>query len=265
MHERDTKQFIIGDCLNITSKYHTDSIDLIYLDPPFNTGKTYKGKEGSISHGTIFKDIWGQGRDAYLYYMKDRLIELHRILKPSGSIYLHCNPKISHYLKIIMDEIFEPHNFINEIIWWYNSGARKKNSFGKRHDTLLLYSKNINNHYFNEDAMREPYSKNINIPNNKAHYYNPKGKVHDDVWRINILAQNDKKERIGFPTQKPLTLLQRIITASCPPDGIVLDPFCGSGTTCIAASILGRKWIGLDISEKSINISKIRMNEITNN
>src|ERR1700722_1894764 len=125
-----------------------------------------------------------------------------------------------------MDKVFGVTNFRNEIIWYYNSGARKKSDFGKRHDTIFRYSKS-DDYFFDDSAVRVPYSPDINIPASKAHYYDPRGKVMDDVWRIPIIPQNDKHERLGYPTQKPLALLDLIVRSSCPEDGVVLDPFCG--------------------------------------
>lgn len=268
--------FYHGDCLFVMNHdIRAESIDLIYLDPPFFTGKVQKGKAKwqPESMELSFNDeqkFWGDTERvnamrtkapewlkyfaetrpdfaSYLFYMMERLEACKRVLKPTGSIYLHCDWRASHYLKMIMDKIFGVENFRNEIIWYYNSGARKKLDFGRRHDTIFRYSKTATYH-FNPDAVRESYSPNINIPASKAHYYHPLGKVADDIWRINIISQNDKRERVGYPTQKPEALLERIILASSNEGDLILDPFCGCGTAIIAAHNLQRYWIGIDIN-----------------
>ena len=239
-------EIIQGDCLDVMAGMDAGSVDLIYADPPYYTQKDW-GE---------FDDRW-ESFDVYLAFMEKRLRECHRVLAETGSLYLHVDPNTSHYFKVMMDGIFGRNNFRNEIIWSYNSGPRG-NNFGKRHDIILWYTA-TRNYIFNKDEVREPYSPNINIPKSKAHYYHPLGKVMGDVWEIPILGQNDKKERVGYPTQKPRFLLDRIIKASCPPDGIVLDPFCGSGTTLQAAELLWRRWIGIDIGDEAIQTSLKRM------
>ena len=276
-----------GDCLEIMQEYIPDeSVDLIYLDPPFNSKRLYNAFIGG-SQFVAFDDTWrwheaiddfhavasdvsiaptmeglrtmlGEGPDlAYLSYMANRLRECRRVLKPTGSIYLHCDPTMSHKLKLVLDAIFGKKHFKNEIIWSYNSGPRG-NNFGKRHDIILWYTA-TRNYIFNKDEVREPYSPNINIPKSKAHYYHPLGKVMGDVWEIPILGQNDKKERVGYPTQKPLALIDRILRASSNSDDIVLDPFCGCGTTIHAAQNSGRRWIGIDICVQACKVIQRRI------
>lgn len=163
-------------------------------------------------------------------------------------------------MKIILDCIFGYDNFRNEIIWYYNSGARNKKDFGRRYDVIFRYSKT--DEYFvdfDNEYAREPYSPDINIPKSKEHYYDERGKVIDDVWRIKIISQNDKKERVGYPTQKPIELLKRIVATSCPSSGTVLDPFCGSGTTLEACEELGRRWVGIDVNGDVEEVIKKRL------
>ena len=280
-----------GDNLYIMNGMNSNSVDLIYLDPPFNSKRTYSAPIGKKSAGGAkFKDIWtwddvdvayldklvvthpsmaqfiysvidihGKPMAAYLSFMAQRIMEMHRILKSTGSLYLHCDPTASHYLKIICDKIFDNKNFMNEVIWYYNSGPRGKNKFGKRHDVLFRYAKNDKEMFFGEDSSRVPYSPDINIPESKKHYYHPLGKVMDDVWRIKIISQNDKKERTGYPTQKPLALLRRIIKTSSNEGDIVFDPFCGCATTLVAAQQLKRKWIGIDIEAKAVELLQNRL------
>ena len=205
---------------------------------------------------------------AYLLNMAVRLLAMRRALKPTGSIYLHCDPTASHYLKIVMDAIFGKRNFRNEIIWAYSGGGSPKKDFGRRHDVILRYS--ITNDYrFFADAVRVPYqAKGIGRTDDamwgkhkgssKVYKPHPLGKIPEDWWPISVLNANDP-ERIGYPTQKPLALLERIITASSPPDGLVLDPFCGCGTAVHAAEKLGRRWIGIDISTFAAGLMRERI------
>ena len=289
----DKNTLFYGDNLDVLPRVDPSSVDLIYLDPPFNSNATYnvlfKSLKGDPASAQIhaFGDAWKWSIEAestyesftsgfsptpvvvflramfqvlgksdmmaYLVMMAPRLVEIRRVLKPSGLMYLHCDPTAGHYLKLLADSVFGPDNLRNEIIWYYNSGARKKSDFGKRHDLIFRYSKS-DDYYFDDNAVREPYSPDINIPKSKAHYYDPRGKVMDDVWRIPIIPQNDKKERLGYPTQKPIALLKRIIESSCPADGVVLDPFCGCGTAVDAAQELNRQWIGIDITYIAVDL-----------
>lgn len=278
--------FYHGDCLFVLNHdIEPESVDLIYLDPPFFTGKVQKGEKrwspgamevsyddskkfwkekGITEHAPHWlKHIAIERPDfaSYLFYMMERLNACHKVLKKTGSIYLHCDRKASHYLKMIMDEVFGDNNLRNEIIWFYNSGSRGKFDFGHRHDTIFRYSK-TSDYVFNTDTIREPYSPNINIPKSKEHYYNPLGKIVGDVWSISILGQNDKKERTGYPTQKPIALLSRIIEVSSNKGDLVLDPFCGCGTAIIASQRLVRNWIGIDISKDAYEVTTNRQGEL---
>jgi DNA modification methylase len=286
-----------GDNLYILHGMNSESIDLIYLDPPFNSKRLYSAPVGSKAAGSSFKDMWtwedvdesfleilatkypemtdfiksiervhGKGMMSYVAYMAERIIEMHRILKQTGSFYLHCDPTASHYLKILLDEIFGKENFGNEIIWCYTgpSGARKH--FPKKHDIILRYIKSQENVYFNENDVKIPYKRlktgKTNSIFKEDYALDPAGKVPEDWWSDIPSGGNiSPKERTGYPTQKPLKLLKRIISASCPKDGIVFDPFCGCATTCVAAEHLGRKWIGIDIAEKSVEILSERLKD----
>lgn len=254
-----------GDNLQILRRMKTASIDLIYLDPPFNSRRSYKAPITDVVSLAPFKDVWNIGDfkeewyshigyenldlyrfieifeynkpiQAYLIMMAVRMLEIRRVLKSTGSIYLHCDNTTSHYFKVMMDEIFGEDNFKNEIIWHYASGPRPRKYFSKKHDTILFYTMSKNDYCFNVD----------DIP-----------KV-DDVWNISAIHPRSK-ERLGYPTQKPLELLERIIKVSSNEGDIVLDPFCGCATTCVAAEKLGRRWIGIDISSKAIELVKMRL------
>jgi site-specific DNA-methyltransferase (adenine-specific) len=259
------------DNLYVLSGLNSESVDLIYLDPPFNTKRMYSAPTGSRAAGASFKDMWtwqdvdeyyldsladnfpalakyiasvgavhSKPMMAYLTYMAQRIIEMYRVLKSTGSIYLHCDPTASHYLKILLDFIFGKNNFRNEIVWCYRGGGSPKNDFGRRHDIVYRYAKS-KNLTFNADAIRIPYqAEGIGRKDDsmwgrhkgteKIYKPHPLGKIPEDWWQIDILNANDP-ERTGYPTQKPLALLHRIIKASSNEGDMVLDPFCGCATT----------------------------------
>lgn len=281
--------------------------DLIYLDPPFNSNRNYNVlfKEGLVDSEAqthAFEDSWHWTPEtqaefthlventneaisnlmlalekivghndvlAYLTMMTVRLFELHRVLKLTGSIYLHCDPTASHYLKIVMDTIFGKKNFRNEIIWAYRGAGYPKKDFGKRHDVIFRYSK-TDNYAFILDAVREPYAE-ATVERFK-HYIgnvrksgdfglqelNPLGKQPDDWWQIQPIAPS-AKERLGYPTQKPEKLMERIILASSKEGDWVLDPFCGCGTTVSVAEKLKRNWVGIDISMLAVKLIERRV------
>ena len=335
-----------GDNLDVLRGMNAECVDLIYLDPPFNSNKNYEAPVGSKAAGAAFKDAWtlsdldvawmgliadeqpaianllrtanlthGKGMQSYLTMMAVRLLEMQRVLKPTGSIYLHCDPTASHYLKMLMDAVFGQKNFRNEITWKrfnFHSDAKR---FGRVSDTLLFYAK-TDTYAFNR--QRVPFSKqyvdskfthqdadgrrfrldNLNPPGGRGPVYDYHGvtkawrmtedkmlaleaegriylgsaipqlkryldelngqAVHNiwaDVPSVNPMA----KERVGYPTQKPLALLKRIIAASSNEGDIVLDPFCGCATACVAAEKLGRQWIGIDLSPKAYELVQERL------
>ncbi len=284
MNEKFTNTLYTGDNLYILNGMNSESVDLIYLDPPFNSKRTYSAPVGSKAAGASFKDMWtwqdvdeaylermindypylvqfiesievihGKAMMSYLTFMTQRILELHRVLKPTGSLYLHCDPTASHYLKIILDRVFGKSNFRNEIIWhYYNGASAAKLNYARKHDVILFYSKG-NKNYFCDTSAREPYAENSNFNAGKwkgGGTPNPNGKRMHDVWRIPTI-NNMAKERTGYPTQKPLKLLERIIKASSNEGDIVFDPFCGCATAMVASQQLNRKWIGIDIEAKA--------------
>ena len=285
-----------GDNLPIMRGMDSESVDLIYLDPPFNSKKQWSAPIGSKAAGAAFKDAWtlsdidkadlgilaeerpklaklidavgdvnGDADKAYLLMMAPRIIEMHRILKSTGSIYLHCDPTMSHSLKLVMDEIFGIKNFRNEIIWHYRRWTGKAKKFQKLHDVIFFYTKtdtyNFNVLYteYTEGSVNRKMQGVLNrFKDGKSHFVSnesidKKGVRENDVWQIPFVAPS-AKERLGYPTQKPLRLLNRIIEASSNPSDLILDPFCGCATACVAAQDLNRKWIGIDISEKAIEL-----------
>lgn len=362
----DNKLFY-GDNLDILRQYIPDeSVDLIYLDPPFNSNRDYNllftEESGKKSEAQIlaFTDTWHWGdvaeeayqqlvldapervsstidslmkiigrnqMMAYLVMMAARLVELHRVLKPTGKLYLHCDPTASHYLKIVLDAIFSPLNFTNEIIW-KRTGAKglATRRLARNHDTILCYQKtdkatwnpiyleydeenldpktadkyryrdsdgrlyrlsdltnpnpnrpNLTYEFlgvtkvwrWKKERMQKAYEDGLivqtqpgAIPQMKRYLGEQKGKPLEDIWTDIPPLNSQAKERLGFPTQKPIKLLARIIQMSSNPNDVILDPFCGCGTAVVAAQELGRKWIGIDITHLSVALMKYRMDDM---
>ena len=313
MEHSPTNALYYGDCLTIMKDMQLGSVDLIYLDPPFNSNRdynaVYKDETGRPLPDQIeaFGDTWrldeererslrdmlitmrDSGLDddaaqswvlsmkalrqtnpallAYLIYMTERLLPMKGILKSTGSIYLHCDSTASHYIKVMMDAIFGHENFRNEIIWHYTGGGRSKRYFSRKHDNIFWYSK-TSKYVFNVDAMRVPYKETsgyaksgITSKAGKKYMPHPDGTPVDDTWDIPIVNPMSE-ERIGYATQKPLKLLDRIIKASSNEGDVVLDPFCGCAPTIEAAHNLGRQWIGIDIAIHAIKrVSKTRLKD----
>jgi site-specific DNA-methyltransferase (adenine-specific) len=237
--------------------------DLIYADPPFYTGKHH----AQASRSTIVADRWPAGIDEYLAFLRPRLERMHRLLKPTATVYVHLDWHAVHYVKVLMDEIFGYNHFLNEIVWAYRTGGRGTRHFARKHDTILVYAREVGRHKFNlqrEGAFRtdglnrddtgRPYK------NTRAGrlYFHPEGPALTDVWDLPFLS-TVSRERLGYPTQKPEALLERIIRASTDPGDLVADFFCGSGTTLVAAQRLGRRWIGADASPAAVALARKRL------
>ena len=342
-----------GDNLHILRGIDSETIDLIYLDPPFNSNRTYEAPIGSEAAGAAFKDAWtlsdldnawhgelaehepglysaisaaefshGKSMKAYLIMMGIRMLEMQRVLKPTGSIYLHCDPTASHYLKTMMDSIFGEKQFRNEIVWQRtNAHNLKAKYFSKTHDVLLFYSKDKDytwnrqytdysqaqlSRYKKDETGRLYTGRDLTVSSGGNRNFQWRGsrpssnrswgasleqlerwytegrillkrdgtprldglKVYLDelpgkqipaIWTDIPRIGNTSKERLGYPTQKPLALLERIIKASSKPDDVILDPFCGCATTCVAAESLQRQWIGIDLSPKAVELVKMRL------
>lgn len=267
-----------GDNLEILSKFPENSIDVIYLDPPFFSNRHYEviWKDGAELRA--FQDRWQGGIEHYISWMEPRLRECHRILKKTGSIFLHCDWHASHKLRTLLDNIFGENNFRNEIIWCY-TGASSPNQkqFLRKHDNIYWYSKDVN-WKFNADDVRMPYSQStlnrikageeggksaesVFHGQRTSREANPLGKIPEDWWTIPAVGST-AKERLGYPTQKPLALLERIIQVASDKGDIVLDPFCGCGTTLVASRKEKRKWIGIDISSTACKLMKKRLREV---
>ena len=344
-----------GDNLDIMRGMNSESVDLCYLDPPFNSNRNYAAPVGSQAAGAAFKDTWtlsdldvawmgliadeqpamykvletaglthGKGMQSYLCMMGVRLLEMRRVLKETGSIYLHCDPTASHYLKLLMDAVFGADNFRNEVSWnRSNPKSLHVVNFPNNRDIILRYSRGqkatfhkvflAHNptyvdkayKYTEEDGRRyrllpllNPSSDRPNltyeflgvtrvwrwthkrmqkayedgivvqlkpgaVPQYKYYLEDSKGRTATDDW--NNILQTAGRERIGYPTQKPLVLLERIIKASSNEGDVVLDPFCGCATACVAAENLGRQWVGIDISPKAVELVNTRLQQTMGN
>ena len=294
----------VGDNLHIMRGINSECIDLIYLDPPFNSNQDYAAPIGSIAAGAAFKDTWtlsdidvhehgeladrnpaaysvieaarnasGKSMMSYLIMMAVRLIEIHRLLKPTGSVYLHCDPTASHYLKLLMDAVFGKDHFRNEIIWHYRKWSTGKYAFQRNHDVILFYVRSgSKERVFNQLYMPRAKStlkrfgdKQIvsgydesgrRLPSQVADKKSP-GVRQDDVWAIPRVAPVKQL----YPTQKPIALLKRIIEASSNEGDIVFDPFCGCATTLVAADRMERQWAGIDLSPLAVKLVNERISK----
>lgn len=273
-----------GDNLHVMRQLPSESIDLIYIDPPFFSGRQYNVIFGDQNELRSFSDIWEGGMPGYLIWLNARLYEMKRLLKKTGSLYVHCDWHASHYIKVELDKIFGHGSFRNEIAWHYQSGGRSENFYPRKHDIIFWYSRS-NKYYFEGDAVG--VSRNVcqscgsvlekwnnlkrNVDENGRvyrtiksagkiyKYYDDEPTLPPDVWTgINHLQQKDP-ERIGYPTQKPERLLERIIQGSCPKDGTVADFFCGGGTTAAVAQRIGRRWLACDQSRVAVAITADRL------
>ena len=311
----DSNSLYYGDNLDILRRYVQDeSVDLVYLDPPFKSEQDYnvlfEEHTGDPSEAQIhaFEDTWTWDQTAALAYretveaggdvsrimramytflgpsnmmayismMAPRLAELKRVLKPTGSVYLHCDPTAGHYLKVLLDAVFSPENFRNEIIWHYYNKFQRSDipMFARGHDVIFFYTKTLgSDHVFEsiyekrdkpvQQLVRKWNSKtkrivNVKGPDGKVVYRTVTHRKLDDVWRIPYIVPASN-EGLGYQTQKPERLLERIIVASSLEGGTVLDPFCGCGTAVSVAHRLGRRWIGIDITHLAINLIKFRL------
>ena len=261
---------IEGENLEILWSLPDASIPLIYIDPPFNTGKKqaqtrlrtersddgdrvgFKGQRYLTTK--LATRAYDDARDDWLAFMEARLIEAHRLLTPNGSIYVHIDYREAHYCKLLLDAIFGRESFINEIIWAYDYGARTTKRWPAKHDTILFYAKNPADYVFNaNDVDREPYMAPGLVGPEKA----ARGKLPTDVWWHTIVSPGGR-ERTGYPTQKPLGVLRRIIAASSNSGDVVLDFFAGSGTTGFAAHELGRDFMLIDEHPEAITVMRER-------
>ena len=260
-----------GDNLGVLKSIPDSSIQLIYIDPPFNTGRLQQRSKTTTQRSESGKRIGFKGqryetvKDTVLSYddqfanywefLEPRLEQAFRVLKDSGTLYLHLDYREAHYAKVLLDALFGPECFLNEIIWSYDYGGKSKSRWPAKHDTILVYVKDPDNYYFDSESVdREPYmAPGLVTPEKVA-----KGKLPTDVWWHTIVSPTGK-EKTGYPTQKPIGILRRIIQASSKQGDTVLDFFAGSGTTGFVANDLGRKFILIDQNPESIEVIKERL------
>jgi len=249
-------------------------IDLIYIDPPFATGADFSfqakigeesldvTKEQSSIEEKAYRDTWGTGLASYLSTMSTRMQLMRELLSAKGSLLVHVDYRVAHYLKLMLDELFGADRMVNEIIWHYRSGGGGKGNFGHKHDTILFFSKS-DGYYFDDDAPQARVPHDAVIAKKWADKFDPRGKIRPDVWDISR-PPNHSAEWVGFPTQKPMALLDIPIAVLSPPNGLVADFFCGSGTTLAVAEKLGRRWIGCDLGRWGTHVTRKRLLGIEN-
>jgi site-specific DNA-methyltransferase (adenine-specific) len=260
-----------GDNLAVMSALPAESFQLIYMDPPFNTGRRqerqqlttvqsdsgsrmgFQGKSYDTVKGTLFG--YDDEFENYWEFLEPRLVEAHRLLNDSGTLYLHLDYREAHYAKVALDSLFGRDSFLNEIIWAYDYGAKSTKRWPTKHDTILVYVKNPATYYFDSTAVdREPYmAPGLVTPEKVA-----RGKLPTDVWWHTIVSPTGK-EKTGYATQKPVGILRRIIQASSAEGDRILDPFAGSGTTGAAALELGRSCVLIDSSAESVALIEQRL------
>jgi site-specific DNA-methyltransferase (adenine-specific)/adenine-specific DNA-methyltransferase len=256
-------------------------VDLIYIDPPFASGRDFsmpaEASDGETERAEkVFGDRWQGGVAGYLQMMYERLALAHRLLAPTGMLYVHLDTRMSASVRLILDELFGARRLFNEIIWHYKSGGRARSCFSFKHDTILAYSRGERPFFDGiaagspRGAARRNHMKRGVDPDGRRYssirsagkvykYYDDEAATPDDVWHdVSHLQQKDP-ERTGYPTQKPVRLLERIIQSSAPAEGLVLDFFCGSGTTAVAAENLGRRWIACDVGRRAVDVTRRRL------
>lgn len=263
-------KIIHGDNLPILADLPSESVDLIYIDPPFNTGKEQSRKQIRVEQDENGDRVGFGGQryqtevisergyrdyfDDYLGFLEPRLIEAYRILKPTGSLYFHIDYREVHYCKVLLDEIFGRESFLNEIIWAYDFGGRSKTRWPAKHDNILYYVKDPKHYTFNRDEVdRIPYMAPGLVGKEKAE----RGKFPTDTWWHTIVGTNSK-EKTGYPTQKPVGVLCRIVAASSSPGDLVMDFFAGSGTIGEVCLGLGRRFILVDNNPQAIAVMQQR-------
>jgi site-specific DNA-methyltransferase (adenine-specific) len=267
-------RIFLSECLPVLASLPSESVNLIYIDPPFNTGKqqtlTQKRTVASVEgdrtgfQGRRYQTTavgtrtYADAFDDYLGFLAPRLEEAHRVLAENGTLYVHLDYREVHYVKVLLDQIFGRRCFLNEIIWAYDYGGRPRRRWPPKHDNILVYVKNPDDYVFNQDAVdRIPYMAPGLVHPEKAQ----RGKTPTDTWWHTIVSPTGK-EKVGYPTQKPLGILRRILRASSRPGGVVLDFFAGSGTTGAAAYELGRQFILIDSSPEALEVMTKRLAHI---
>jgi len=269
-----TDRVLLGDSLEVLQGLGDATVDLIYIDPPFNTGGArtharqqarmspegdrvgFGGRRYEVTQGptTSYPDAF----DDFTGWLRPRMIEARRVLALSGSIYVHLDYREVHYCKVMLDSVFGRENFVNEVIWAYDYGGRGRRRWPTKHDNILFYARDAGRHVFNFDEIeRIPYMAPGLVTAEKA----ARGKLPTDTWWHTIVPTNGP-ERTGYPTQKPLGILRRVVLASSPPGGLVVDVFCGSGTTAVAAHQAGRRFLVSDIAPEAVAVTRDRLERL---
>lgn len=264
-------QVLLGDNLEVLRSLPRGSVDLVYIDPPFGTGRvrrldsirTGQGEQrrrGFAGRDYAYRVVSSRNYpdllvgEAHLEALWLRLVEIHRVLAPRGSLYLHLDHRSSHHARLMLDRLFGPERFLNEIVWAYDFGGRPRDRWPRKHDTILWYARSEIWTFNREEIGRIPYMAPGLVGPEKA----ARGKLPTDTWWMTVVPTSGK-ERTGYPTQKPLALLERIVRASSHPGELVADFYCGSGTTGVAAKALGRRYLLVDSSPEAISISRQRL------
>lgn len=262
---------IQGDCGDVLPKLPDESFQLIYIDPPFNTGKLQQRRTLKTERSDAGDRVGFQGRsystvevsrtgyldvfEDYLEFIGPKLEEARRLMRPDGTLYFHIDYREAHYCKVFLDGIFGRECFLNEVIWAYDYGGRSRDRWPQKHDTLLVYVKNAGQHYFNQEQIeRIPYMAPGLVTAEKR----ARGKLPTDVWWHTIVPTNGR-EKTGYPTQKPEGILRRVVQASSAPGGWILDFFAGSGTAAAISRRLGRRFVMVDINEEAVAVMRRRL------
>lgn len=268
------------DCAEALAGLPAGSVDLCYMDPPYCTGRDFGAFDDRWTHDETAERSAAQpiidavhltaGEDAAACtaYLHRRLVEIHRVLKDTGSVFVHLDGRMSHCIRLCLDQIFGADRFLNEIVWHYGLGAFSARwRLPRKHDTILWYARS-DSHTFQlqRGAVTAAMDARYNMADDNGRYFVQDGKRYymrggrpwDDVWTIPSISQT-AKERTGYPTQKPLALLERVVAMASREGDVVLDPFCGSGTTLVAARRLGRRFLGIDIGEEAVRVAARRL------
>lgn len=238
----------------------TGGVDCVYIDPPYNSQADYvakialHGDSGQSLEQKQYGDRWNDSQ--YLQFMFERLGALRELLADTGSIFVHCDWHAAASLRLVCDEVFGARNLLNEIVWTYGSGGGSRRRFGRKHDTILFYAKNARRNFFDPDAVRVPYR--ATIASKRRGLFHPEGMVAPDVWDI-PRPPNHAASWVGYPTQKPLAVMERALRGACPPGGLVLDCFAGSGSTLVAAAGLGLRFIGIEQAALGVHLARKRL------
>jgi len=265
------RRIVLGDCLGVLAGLEDGCARLVYLDPPFNTGKVQKrtrlrtvrdpdgdrtGFAGERYRTEILgSTAWNDACDDYLGFLAPRLEQARRVLSPDGSLFFHIDPREAHYCKVLLDEVFGRSSFINEIVWAYDYGARATKRWPAKHDTIFWYARDPSRYVFRyDDIDRVPYLAPRLVGPEKA----ARGKTPTDVWWQTIVSPTGS-EKTGYPTQKPVKILERIVRVHSDPGDLVVDPFAGSGTTGEAAARLGRDYLLVDQNPEAVRVMAERL------